>query len=191
MNKVNWGLAASAWGKITINEQGKDVYEAPKKFVGTRQINITPDGEQTKVYADGTVIFVGSQNSGYSGTMEVTNLDDTFAIYALGEKTTDKKVIIEDQDGKGGRFYLIWEWIQDEKNTRHILFNCTANRPDVNATTAGDGGTKAAQNRTLNFMAIARADGIIKARTGAETDETVYNDWFTSVYDPAAAAPGG
>lgn len=35
-NVVNWGLTVSAWGKITVNEQGKDVYEAPKKFKGTR-----------------------------------------------------------------------------------------------------------------------------------------------------------
>lgn len=191
MNKVNWGLAASAWGKITVNEQGKDVYEAPKMFVGTRQINITPDGEQVKVYADGTVIFVGNQNSGYSGTMEVTNLDDEFAMYALGETKTDKKVIVEDQNGKGGRFYLLWEWIQDEKNTRHILFNCTANRPDASATTAGDGGTKTTQSRTLNFTAIPRADGVVKARTGADTDETVYQNWFTTVYDPTSTVPGG
>lgn len=191
-NIVNWGLAASAWGKITVDEHGKDVYEAPKMFKGTRQINFTPDGEQVKVYADGTVVYVGKQNSGYSGTMEVTNLDDEFAIYALGEKKTDKKVIVEEQDGKGGRFYLLWEWEQDKKRTRHVMYNCTANRPDVSATTAGDGGSKTAQNRTMNLTAIPRYDGVIKARTCADTDETAYNSWFTTVYDPApATVPGG
>ena len=95
-NIVNWGLTVSAWGKITVNAQGKDVYEAPKMFKGTRQINFTPDGQQTKVYADGTVVYVGNQNSGYTGTMEVTNLDDEFAMYALGETETDKKVIVTD-----------------------------------------------------------------------------------------------
>ena len=28
-NKVNWGLAASAWGKITVDANGNDVYGAP------------------------------------------------------------------------------------------------------------------------------------------------------------------
>lgn len=190
-NLVNWGLATSGWGKVMVNEQGKDVYEAPKMFKGTRQINFTPDGEQVKVYADGTVIYVGKQNSGYSGTMEVTNVDDEFAMYVLGETKTDKGVIVENKDGQGGRFYLLWEWEQDRKDTRHVMYNCTANRPDVSATTAGDGGTKTAQARTLNLTAIPRADGIVKARTGKDTDETVYNNWFTSVYDPAVTAPGG
>lgn len=184
-NVVNWGLTVSAWGKITVNEQGKDVYEVPKKFKGTRQINWTPDGEQVKVYADGTVIYVGKQNSGYTGTMEVTNLDDEFAMYALGETETDKKVIVENQDGKGGRFYLLWEWEQDKKRARHVMYNCTANRPDVSATTAGDGGTKSAQYRTLNVTAIPRFDGVVKARTGKDTDATVYDKWFEQVYDPA------
>lgn len=190
-NIVNWGLTVSAWGKITVNAQGKDVYEAPKMFKGTRQINFTPDGQQTKVYADGTVVYVGNQNSGYTGTMEVTNLDDEFAMYALGETETDKKVIVENQDGKGARFYLLWEWEQDKKRARHVMYNCTANRPDVSATTAGDGGSKTAQSRTLNLTAIPRYDGVIKARTGKDTDETVYNNWFTSVYDPAPVVPGG
>lgn len=188
-NIVNWGLAASAWGKITVNEQGKDVYAPPKMFRGTRQINFTPDGEQVKVYADGTVVYVGKQNSGYSGTMEVTNLDDEFAAYALGETKTDKGVIVENQDGQGERFYLLWEWEQDKKRTRHVMYNCTANRPDVSATTAGDGGTKSAQNRTLNIIATPRYDKVVKARSGADTDETVYNNWFTSVYEPATLIP--
>lgn len=191
-NIVNWGLAVSAWGKITVNEQGKDEYGPPTLFRGTRQINFTPDGQQTKVYADRTVVFVGNQNSGYTGTMEVTNLDDDFAMYALGETKTDKGIIVENQNGKGGRFYLLWEWEQDQKNTRHAMYNVTANRPDVAATTAGDGGSKTAQNRTLNLTAIPRADGIIKARSGKDTDQTVYNNWFTTFHDPApATVPGG
>ena len=44
--------------------------------------------------------FVGNQNSGYTGTMEVTNLDDDFAMYALGETKTDKGIIVENQNGK-------------------------------------------------------------------------------------------
>lgn len=191
-NLINWGLSASAWGRITVNEQGKDVYEAPTVFEGTRQINFTADGQQTKVYADGTVIYVGNQNSGYTGTMEVTSLDEEFAQYALGEKKTAKGVVYEEADAEPKRFYLIWEWKQDQRNTRHIMYNVTANRPDVSATTAGDGGTKNPQYRTLNLTAIPRWDGIVKARTNAETDQETYDGWFAAAYDPTAAVvPGG
>jgi hypothetical protein len=38
-NRVNWGLAASAWGKITTDAQGNDVYGTPTMFLGNRQVN--------------------------------------------------------------------------------------------------------------------------------------------------------
>ena len=186
-NKVLWGSAKMGWAPITAGPDGKDTYGAIKMFEGTRQINWTASGNQTQVYADGTVIFVGNQNSGYMGTLEFTILDEAFAQYALGEKASDKKVIYEENEANPGRFVLVWEWVQDAKNARHVMYNCTANRPDVSATTAGDGGSKTPQYRTLNVTAIPRADGVVKARTYEETDETVYDGWFTAVHDPKAA----
>ena len=183
-NRVNWGLALSAWGKITVGADGKDVYGAPTKFLGNRQVNWDPAGDLVKVFADGTVIYTGRQNSGYTGSLELTNLDDDFAAWVLSEEKDSKNVQYEIKEPTLNRFYLMWEWVQDAKNTRHIMYNITASRPAMSATTAGDNDAKTAQYRTLNLTAIPREDGIVKASTRVDVDSTVYTNWFASAYVP-------
>lgn len=187
-NRVNWGLAASAWGKITVDANGNDVYGAPTMFLGNRQVNWDPAGDLVKVFADGTVIFTGRQNSGYTGSLELTNLDDDFAAWVLSESVDSKNVQVEEKEPEVNRFYLLWEWVQDKKNTRHIMYNITASRPAMSATTAGDNDSKTAQYRTLNLTAIPRADGKVKASTRADVDSTVWTNWFYSAYEPVGSA---
>lgn len=186
-NRVNWGLAASAWGKITTDAQGNDVYGTPTMFLGNRQVNWDPAGDLVKVFADGTVIYTGRQNSGYTGSMELTNLDDDFAAWVLSESVDSKNVQYEEKEPTVNRFYLLWEWVQDVKDTRHIMYNITASRPSMSATTSGDNDSKTAQYRTLNLTAIPRADGIVKASTRVDVDSTTYNNWFNAAYVPAGA----
>lgn len=186
-NKVNWGLAVSAWGKITVDANGNDVYGPPIKFIGDRQINFDPAGDLIKVFADGTIIFVGRNNSGYTGSMELTSLDDEFAKWAFSEEVDSKNVQYEIKEPTINRFYLLWEWVQDKKNTRHVMYNITASRPSMNATTAGDNDSKTAQYRTINLTAIPRADGIIKAFSRIDVDATVYNNWFNAVHEPVGS----
>ena len=187
-NIVNWGLAKSSWFKITKDASGNDLYGAPTLFAGNRQINFTPVGDLVNVYADGTVVFVGKQNSGYTGTIESTFLDDDFVKWVLSEEVDSNNVQYEIQEPVVNRFGILWEWVGDQKKTRHVMYNITASRPDVSATTAGDGGTKSAQYRTLNLTAIPRADGIVKATTRGDISSTVYNGWFDSVYNPTGTS---
>lgn len=187
-NRVNWGLAASAWGKITVDANGEDVYGAPIMFLGNRQVNWDPAGDLMKVFADGTVIYTGRQNSGYTGSLELTNLDDDFAKWALSESVDSKNVQVEEKEPVVNRFYLLWEWVQDAKNTRHVMYNITASRPSMSATTAGDNDSKTAQYRTLNMTAIPRADGVIKASTRVDVDSTTYNNWFQAAYVPTGSS---
>ena len=187
-NRVNWGLAASAWGKITVDANGHDVYGTPTMFLGNRQVNWDPAGDLVKVFADGTVIYTGRQNSGYTGSLELTNLDDEFAKYVLSESVDSKNVQYEEKEPTLNRFYLLWEWVQDAKNTRHVMYNITASRPSMSATTAGDNDSKTAQYRTLNLTAIPRDDGIVKASTRVDVDSTTYSNWFSSCYVPTGSS---
>ena len=187
-NKVNWGLAASAWGKITVDANGNDVYGTPTMFLGDRQVNWDPAGDLVKVFADGTVIYTGRQNSGYTGSMELTNMDDDFAAWVLSESVDSKNVQYEEKEPTVNRFYLLWEWVQDQKNTRHVMYNITASRPSMSATTAGDNDTKTAQYRTVNLTAIPRADGVVKASTRVDVDSTTWTNWFNACYVPTGSS---
>lgn len=186
-NIINWGLVASYWAPITEDADGNDVYGLPRKFRGNRAINFTQSGEMVKVYADGTVIYTGKTNNGYEGTIESTNFDEDFLAYALGEVIDANRLQVEPQEAQVNRFALLWEWEGDKNKARHCMFNVTANRPDLAATTKGDGGTKAAQYQTLNLIAIPRAsDNVVKTRTRSDTPAEIYENWFNAV--PAVAA---
>lgn len=188
-NIVNWGLVASAWAPITVDADGNDVYGPPRKFKGARSVNWTPAGDLVNVYADGTTIYTGKNNDGYTGTMEFTVLEEEFAKYALGELVDANGLQYEPQEAQVNRFALLWEWEGDVNRARHCMFNVTANRPDLSAQTKGDGGSKSAQYQTINLVAIPRQnDENVKTRTRSNTDPDVYANWFNSV--PVIAAEG-
>ena len=46
---------------------------------------------------------------------------------------------------------------------------------------------KGHSRETLTIKARPMADGYVKAKTGDSTTETVYNNWYKSVYLPAAS----
>ncbi len=187
-NKVNWGLAKSAWGTITVDVNGHDVYGTPHMFLGDRQVNFDPAGDLVKVFADGTVIYVGKENSGYTGSLELTNMDEEFAAWALSESVDSNNVQYEVKEPVVNRIYLMFEWVQDNKNTRHIMYNVTVSRPAMSATTAGDNDSKTAQYRTVNLTAIPREDGIVKASTRVDVNSTVYENWFSAAYVPTGVS---
>ena len=66
-----------------------------------------------------------------------------------------------------------------------MLYNCSASRPAIEGQTNED--TKEVQTETLTIKATPLADGMVKAKTGNETDSTVYDAWYDAVYLPTAA----
>lgn len=180
-NIVNWGLVASGWSLITVDANGNDVYGPVQKFRGLRFISFTANGDTPKVYADGTIVYVGKNNNGYTGAMEFTNPDEAFLRTVLGEELTGG-LQYEIQEPVVNRVALLWEWVGDQRHTRHCMYNCTISRPDLSAITRGDGGSKTAQYMTLNIEAIPRAnDERVKVRSTETTPTAVYNAWFTTV----------
>lgn len=183
-NLVNWGLKRSGWFKTFVDDDGNETYGPINEFITQRAMNLNPIGDLTRVYANGTVLFVGKQNSGYSGTMEFTSVSDEFAAWALDEKKDAMGVLYEKQEAKVQHFGMVWEWEQDAKNIRHIIYKAIVNRPTNEATTSGDEGRKTQQNKTLTIEVIPRKDEIVKARTTVDGDPTVYDNWFNTVYQP-------
>lgn len=187
-NIVNWGLAKSGYGKITLDANGNDVLGPLITLAGTRQINLTPNGELVQVYADGTVVHIGKANTGYGGTMEVTVADAELKRWALAEEVDANNVQYEISEPPVNRFYLVWEWVGDLKRIRHIMYNLSANRPAIASTTKGDGGNKSPQYDSLPLIAIPRKDGMVKANTRHDVGQAVYDNWFQSPYLPSGVS---
>ena len=56
----------------------------------------------------------------------------------------------------------------------------TAARPTIEGKTNKD--SKEVQTETLELTATPLPNGLVKVKTGANTDDTVYNGWYSAVY---------
>ena len=74
----------------------------------------------------------------------------------------------------------------DQRHIRHVLYNCVASRPSIEGETNED--SKEVKTDTLNLQATPLANGYVKAKTGTNTTDDVYNKWYDAVYEPQAEA---
>lgn len=71
---------------------------------------------------------------------------------------------------------------------RHVMYNCVASRPSIEGDTNED--SKEVKTDTLTLQATPLANGYVKAKTGTNTSDDVYNKWYEKVYEPQAEASG-
>ncbi len=69
------------------------------------------------------------------------------------------------------------------------MYYCTAARPTIEGKTNED--SKEVQTESLEITATPLPGGLVKVKTGANTDDTVYNDWYKRVYQSPAPEGSG
>ena len=111
-------------------------------------------------------------------------IPESFRTDILKEEQDANKVLVENSNSETGSFALLFEFDGDVRKIRHVLYNCSASRPSIESKTNED--EKEVQTETLTVKARPLASGYVKAKTGDSTTEAVYNDWYKSVYQPAA-----
>lgn len=185
-NKVKFNIKNVHYALLKETEEGKVTWDAPVKIPGAVSIALDAKGEITSFYADGMVYYQTSSNTGYEGDLEMALIPDSFRTDVLMEKKDSKGVLIENSNVETAKFALLFEFDGDQKSVRHVLYNCTATRPSVEGETTED--TKEPTTETLSISAAPLADGNVKAKTGAETDEVAYTGWYDSVYVSEEAA---
>ena len=78
-------------------------------------------------------------------------------------------------------FAFLFEFDGDQRHIRHVLYNCVASRPSIEGETNED--SKEVKTDTLNLQATPLANGYVKAKTGTNTTDDVYNKWYDAVYE--------
>ncbi|WP_337970504.1 major tail protein, partial [Virgibacillus salexigens] len=90
-------------------------------------------------YADDMLFYSAPNNQGYDGTLSIALIPASFAVDVLGEEQDETDgVLTEKTDAKPKNFALMFEFNGDKKATRHVLYNCSANRPPVSSSTKTD-----------------------------------------------------
>lgn len=120
--------------------------------------------------------------SWYSINLELAIIPESFRTDILKETADANNVLVENANSATGSFALLFEFDGDIRKIRHVLYNCSASRPTIESKTNEE--DKEVQTETLTIKARPMANGYVKAKTGDSTTDTVYNDWYKSVYEP-------
>lgn len=184
-NKVKFGLKNCHYAVASLAEDGTVTYEAPVAMPGAVSLSLDAEGENEPFYADDSVYYMVSNNNGYSGDLELALIPESFLTDVLHQEEDGKGVIAESKDVEPEHFALLFEFSGDQKKIRHCLYYCSAARPSVSGSTKED--STEVQTETLAITATPLPSGLVKVKTGSNTDETTYEGWYKTVYQPQAS----
>lgn len=187
-NKVLYGIK-NVHVALLKEEEGSITYDTPFKMPGATGFAPEPQGESTKFYADNIVYFIANSNQGYEGELVLAITPEEFLTQILGQTKDNNGAIIENADDKQARFALMFEGDGDIKNRRWVYWDCTASRPSRENNTKEESiepGTD-----TLPIVITPRStDRAVKCYIEpSEENQTVYDTFFTKVYEKNATAP--
>lgn len=186
-NKVKFNICNVHYALITVDEDGDVTFGTPVAMPGAVSLSLEPNGEPSNFYADGYAYYTISNNMGYEGDLELAMVPESFRTDVLKESLDDNSVLVESANVETANFALLFEFDGDVKKIRHVLYNCSAARPNIESATNEE--EIEVQTETLAITAAPLANGYVKARTGDSTTDTVYTGWYTSVYMPMVTDP--
>lgn len=182
-NKVKYNLKNVHAAKLTKNGDGTFTYATPQAIPGAVSLSLDAEGESSPFYADGIVYFRTTSNNGYSGDLEIALIPEWFRTEILKEVKDSKGVLVEtNTNTESVYFALLFEFDGDVHAIRHVMYNCTASRPSIESETKEENIEPVTE--TLSLTADPREDGLVKSRTGDDTDSTTYQNWYNAVYVP-------
>ena len=181
-NKVKYNLKNVHYALLSIAEDGTISYGTPVPIPGAVSIGLDANGEPSNFYADGYAYYTISNNMGYEGDLEIAMVPESFRVDVLKEELDTNKVLVENANVETANFALLFEFDGDVKKIRHVLYNCAASRPSIESQTNED--EIEVQTETLSLKATPLANGYVKAKTGDDTTEKIYTDWYKAVYMP-------
>lgn len=187
-NKIKYGIRNATIFPATIAADGSATYGTAIPVPGSVSLSLDQQGETTPFYADNVVYYTSVANNGYEGDWELAKLPDDVLTQILGYQTDTNNVLIEDANAPVVHFALAFEFEGDVHARRHILYNCTMNRPSVAGSTKEESIEPQTETVTITATSIYNAvldTDIVKASATQADSATQYAAWFTTAYQPA------
>lgn len=186
-NKVKFNISNVHYALITSTDEGFN-FGLPVPMPGAVSISLDPNGEPESFYADGIEYYTISNNMGYDGDLEIALIPESFRTDILKEIADANKVLIENANTETAYFALLFEFDGDKHKIRHVMYNCTAARPSLEGQTNEE--SREVQHETLSLSSRPLPNGLVKARTGNDTNTEAYSSWYTQVYLPVEETEG-
>ena len=188
-NKVKFNICNVHYAILTVADDGTFSYGTPVPMPGAVSLSLDANGEPTNFYADGYAYYIISNNMGYDGDLELAMVPESFRTDVLKEQLDSNNVLIENSKVEAENFALLFEFDGDVKKIRHVLYKCAASRPGIESQTNED--EVEVKTETLSIKATPLANGYVKAKTGDNTSDAVYQNWYNAVYIPSPEGGGG
>lgn len=181
-NKVHYDLTNVHVAPVTFDETTHEAtFGAPVPLPGAISMDLSAQGNMTKLRADSMDYYRTYSNNGYSGNLNLAMVPDWFREAHLGDTISAKdKVLVENANGENKPFALLYEFLGDSAHRRHVLYNCVANRPNIKAENKDN--QRDADTESLALTSMPLPNGNVKASTTAETPDAVYQAWNTTVW---------
>ena len=187
-NKIKYGIKNVTFFPATIAADGSATYGEAIPVPGAVSLSLDQQGETTPFYADNIVYYTSVANNGYEGDLEVAKIPDAVLTGILGYVEDTNKVLVEDANATVVHFAMAFQFEGDVHAKRHILYNCTMNRPSVAGSTKEESIEPQTETVTITATTIYNATldkDIVKASATQADSATQYAAWFTTAYQPA------
>lgn len=182
-NKVKYNIKNAHYALQKESDDGTITFDTPKPIQGSVSVSFDANGDINPFYADGIQYYVSASNNGYEGDAEFALIPDSFRQDVLKEKKDEKNVLHEVSDSTDSvKFAFLFEFDGDQKAIRRVLYNCTATRPSIESSTKEENIEPGTEKITINNAPLP--NGRIKAQTTVDTDKTIYDGWYKTVYYP-------
>jgi len=186
-NKIKYGIRNATIFPATIAADGSATYGEAIPVPGSVSLSLDQQGDTTPFYADNIVYYTSVANNGYEGDWEVAKIPDSVLTGILGYVADENGVLIEDAGAPVVHFALAFQFEGDVHARRHILYNCTMNRPSVSGSTKEEAIEPQTETVTITATTIYNAKldkDIVKGSCTQADSATQYAAWFTTAYQP-------
>lgn len=175
-NKVQFGLKNVHYAKKT----GVSTWATPKAVPGAVNLNLKPEGELKKFYADNMLFYRSQANNGYSGDLELARITDEMLEDIWGMTVDTNGVIKENANTQPASFALLFEIDGDANNEMYCLYDVFAERPPIASKTKEESNDP--QTTSLSITAAPLEDGSVSTRTTKTTPAATKSAWYNAVY---------
>ena len=190
-NKVKFGLSKVAYALVTETTTSgvtTSSYGTIKELKGAVSLSISSDSERSVFRADNEDFYVSYGTGSYSGSLELSRVNEDFLKDVLGYTEDNDKILVESSASMQQTTYfaLLFQFEGDQRSIQHCLYKVSASRPDIASETTGENGSIDPQTETLNITAVPRvdADKYIHIQTQESTTTAVVEAWYTAVPTP-------
>jgi phi13 family phage major tail protein len=192
-NKVTFGLDKVHIAFIDEQAQTQPAWQTPIAIPGAVRFSPEPQGEESTFYADNGPYFTYTSNNGYTAELEMANIPDDILAEMLGWEIDANGMLVETTDGMPKEFALLGQILGDKKNRRFVYYRCKASRPTAEHNTRGESVEPTTQTLNITILPIEIGGknvvrGVIELN---DTNQEIYDAFFSTVTVPGATAGGG